>query len=367
MTIIERLNHKLTEQSSLSFSEFMQMALYDPEAGYYTSTISQFGQDFVTSPEISPLFAYCLAQFCQDILAHYHHPTLLEFGAGSGKLCVDLLTALEQLNCLPECYYILEVSATLKQLQHQTIHKAIPHLASRVVWLQSWPDQPFEGVVLANEVLDAMPVHRFMQTEDELYEIRVGLSKTGQFQDVLQVCADPRLKKQVQASLDPSLHPYQSEVNLFIDDWLLESSKMLKSGLMLIIDYGFPRQEYYHPDRYQGTLMCHYQHRAHPDPYVHIGLQDITAHVDFTHVAEAAQAAGFEVSGFCAQGAFLLENGLLSLLSAQNNEASSQMHAAVKTLVQPNEMGELFKVMALTKHWDKPLRGFQMQDRRGRL
>ena len=113
--------------------------------------------------------------------------------------------------------------------------------------------------------------------------------------------------------------------------------------------------------------MCHYQHRAHPDPYVHIGLQDITAHVDFTHVAEAAQAAGFEVSGFCAQGAFLLENGLLSLLSAQNNEASSQMHAAVKTLVQPNEMGELFKVMALTKHWDKPLRGFQMQDRRGRL
>ena len=163
MTIIERLNHKLTEQSSLSFSEFMQMALYDPEAGYYTSTISQFGQDFVTSPEISPLFAYCLAQFCQDILAHYHHPTLLEFGAGSGKLCVDLLTALEQLNCLPECYYILEVSATLKQLQHQTIHKAIPHLASRVVWLQSWPEAGqllWRRMVWCGWTVDLPPAHK---------------------------------------------------------------------------------------------------------------------------------------------------------------------------------------------------------------
>jgi SAM-dependent MidA family methyltransferase len=364
MNIIERLESKLQSQSALSFFEFMQMALYDPEFGYYTTGLQQFGQDFVTAPQLTPLFAYSLAQQCFDILSELSEPILFEFGAGSGKLCCDLLTRLEQLNCLPTAYYILEVSGSLQAEQQRTITEMIPHLASKVHWLKAWPKAPFEGVILANEVLDAMPVHRFVQTQEALYEIFVGLSDSQHVQEVLRVCDNPRLTQHVKHCVDPGLFPYQSEINLQIDDWVAQCSHMLTRGLLLIIDYGFPRHEYYHPDRYQGTLMCHYQHHSHTDPFIHIGAQDITAHVDFTHVAEAGVTSGFSVSGFTSQAAFLLANDLLSLLNEQDPKLLIQQQQAIKILVQPSEMGELFKVIALTKAWDLPLRGFQTHDRR---
>lgn len=396
---------RLQNEASMSFAEFMQAVLYHPEGGYYTTFLQEFGRDFITAPEITPLFAYCLAEQCLDILPHLKQPRLLEFGAGSGQLCCDLLCRLEQLDCLPECYTILEVSGALQQQQRQKIDQHIPHLSDRVQWIQTWPDDAFEGVIIANEVLDAMPVHRFLYMDDQLYEIYVGLNQdngtchtpsgaqrgisntryhaksqeiphcapddvravTSQEQmlrEVCQVCDNPRLIEHIKR-ITPNLSaPYQSEVNLLMDGWLEKCGQILSKGLMLIIDYGFPRHEYYHPDRSQGTLMCHYQHRTHTNPFVYLGEQDMTAHVDFTHVAEAGILAGFEVAGFTSQASFLLANGLLSLVSSDNSILSIQQKQVIKTLIQPNEMGELFKVIALTKSWQRPLRGFQIQDRR---
>ncbi len=367
MTIQTFLLEKIRAQQALSFAEFMQYALYAPSGGYYTEGLAQFGQDFTTAPEISPLFAACLANQCAEVFTHVSQPTILEFGAGSGRLCIDLLQRLESLGCLPEIYYILEVSGQLQAQQLHTISQEIPHLLSRIHWLTTWPSQPFQGVILANEVLDAMPIHRFLQTEEDLYEIYVATTPDNQFCEVLQRCQNTRLRDYVQTVLPAGLYPYQSEVNLLLPDWLQHCADALACGMMLVIDYGFPRAEYYHPDRYQGTLMCHHRHRTHPDPLIQVGEQDITAHVDFTHVAESALQAGFGVAGFTSQAAFLLGNGLLDLVKDPDPRTLFHQQHAVKMLTHPNEMGELFKVMALTKAWDAPLSGFQVQDRRASL
>ncbi len=364
MTIHTFILEQIRARQALSFAEFMQLALYAPSGGYYTEGLAQFGQDFTTAPEISPLFAACLANQCAEILTQVSQPTILEFGAGSGRLCIDLLRRLEYLECLPDAYYIIELSGRLQAQQRQMIEQDIPHLLSRIHWLSTWPNSPFQGVMLANEVLDAMPIHRFLQTEDDLFEIYVAATADEQFCEVLQRCHNTRLRDYVKQVLPADLYPYQSEVNLLLPDWLQHCATTLACGMMLVIDYGFPRAEYYHPDRYQGTVMCHHCHRTHPDPLVQVGEQDITAHVDFTHVAESAVQAGFSVAGFTSQAAFLLANGLLNLVNAPDPTQLFRQQQAVKLLTQPNEMGELFKVMALTKAWDKPLSGFQLQDRR---
>ena len=367
MNLPTQILEKIRSRKSIPFVEFMQMALYDPFGGYYTAGLQQFGQDFTTAPQISPLFAACLANQCAEVLKSVSHPVILEFGAGSGRLCVDVLKRLEALECLPESYFILELSGALQAEQRQIIEQEIPHLLSRVQWLQSWPTTSFQGVILANEVLDAMPVHRFLQTAEALYELHVAATSDDQLCEVLQLCDNERLQTQVKRVLSSDLYPYQSEVNLFVADWLQHCAEILSRGMMLIIDYGFPCAEYYHPDRNQGTLMCHYRHRTHPNPLVHIGEQDITAHVDFTHVAESAVEAGFAVSGFASQAAFLLATGLLSLVNAEEPSRLFHQQQAVKLLTHPNEMGELFKVMALTRAWDEPLSGFLLQDRRASL
>jgi SAM-dependent MidA family methyltransferase len=247
--------------------------------------------------------------------------------------------------------------------------QAIPQHLDRIHWLDRWPDQPFEGLILANEVLDAMPVHRFMQTKEGILESFIRLDEKGELVEIFKPTENQRLLRQVQKSLGSELVPYLSEVNLFIDAWLASCYAMLSAGAMLIIDYGFPRHEYYHPDRQSGTLMCHYRHHAHTNPFVHLGEQDITAHVDFTQVAEAAEAAGFHVAGYCNQAAFLLANGLLDLLDNSTDDVrlKLKLQQAVKQLIQPSEMGELFKVIAFTKNCDLTLTGFQMQDKRGSL
>lgn len=358
---------KIRKQQSLSFAEFMQMALYDPCFGYYTVNLKQFGQDFTTAPELSPLFAQCLANQCVEVLRQLPHPHILEFGAGSGRLCVELLKHLEKLQSLPEVYFILELSGQLQIEQQQLINKEIPHLQSKIQWIQTWPKTSFEGVLLANEVLDAMPVQRFLQTEAGLFEIHIGITDDAQLCEVLKPCVQEKLEQHVKKVLPPNIIPYQSEVNLWITDWLRHCAAILARGMILIIDYGFPSAEYYHPDRQQGTLMCHHRHRTHTNPLIHIGEQDITAHVDFTHVAESALEAGLTVAGYTSQAAFLLANRLLDFVHTEDTVELFQRQQAVKTLTFPNEMGELFKVIALTQNWDEPLCGFQLQDRRASL
>ncbi len=367
MNLIELISAELRQQGAIPFADFMQHALYAPNLGYYSAGLQKFGVggDFVTAPELTPLFGQTLAIQCQQVLGAVDHPILFEFGAGTGQLCVDLLMHLERLKCLPDEYHILEVSSQLKHRQATLIQRMIPHLMDKIKWLSSWPEQAFNGVVIANEVLDAMPVHRFVQTESGLLESYITLNAQNELADVLKPCINSRLIQHVHTVLSNDLYPYQSEANLFIDDWMQQCHTMLNSGALLILDYGFPRHEYYHPDRKQGTLMCHYHHHAHANPLLHVGEQDITAHVDFTHVADAGHAAGFHVAGYTNQASFLLANGLLNLLSDITDEhVRVKAQQAVKQLVQPNEMGELFKVIALTKTLDLTLTGFQLQDKR---
>ena len=367
MSLIHTLHTHLAEQQEMSFMEFMQLVLYAPGEGYYSSGLQKLGKqgDFITAPELTPLFGQALANQCQQILSVLESPVLFEFGAGSGTLCVDILSHLEQLHCLPESYYILEVSANLRHRQQELIQQKIPHLASKVQWLERWPETPFKGVIIANEVLDAMPVNRFMLTDSGIMESYVTLNEHHQLKELFKLSQNQRLLTYVNRHLTQIPKPYLSEVNLFIDDWLVNIYRMLQQGVVLLIDYGFPRHEYYHPDRNQGTLMCHYRHHSHPDPLLHPGEQDITAHVDFTHVAEAGHQAGFHIAGYTNQASFLLANGLLSLVHTLDNEREQfQAKQAIKQLTQPSEMGELFKVIALTRDIEIDLHGFQLHDKR---
>lgn len=366
MSILHIIQERLSQQD-LPFVEFMQLALYAPGEGYYSSNLPKLGAhgDFVTAPELTPLFGKTLANQCQQIIHSLNAPVILEFGAGSGALCVAILAHLGELNCLPEKYCILEVSANLRHRQEELIKQNIPHLAHKVMWLDQWPETSFNGVILANEVLDAMPVHRFMKTEQGIMESYVVLDEHLQLKELFKPCQNQRLLDYINNRLDLESIPYLSEVNLFIDDWVGNLYRILQQGVALLIDYGFPRHEYYHPDRNQGTLMCHYQHHSHPNPLLHPGEQDITAHVDFTHVAEAGQHSGFHVAGYTNQASFLLANGLLSLINTLDGDVEQlKAKQAIKQLTQPSEMGELFKVIALNKNMEIDLNGFQLLDKR---
>jgi SAM-dependent MidA family methyltransferase len=369
MQFIDYFKKKLYPRTMMPFVEFMHYALYAPFVGYYSAGHSHFGigGDFITAPELSPLFGYTLAnQFC-PLLKHMDQPILLEFGAGSGKLCIDLLKGLERLDALPKEYHILDVSARLKEQQQALIKQTIPELYPRVRWLKQWPENPFEGIMIANEVLDAMPVHRFLKTNEGLFESMVQLNESQQIcVEALTPCKNPQLQSHVTRVLKHENTPYASEANLFIDDWLAQCYGALTSGALFIIDYGFPRHEYYHPDRNHGTLMCHANHQAHASPFKNPGHEDITAHVDFTHVAEAGYDAGFHVAGYTNQASFLLANDLLSLVN-KPELLTPKNQQAIKHLTSPSEMGELFKVIALTKALDVPLSGFQLHDKRASL
>ncbi len=361
------LYQRLAQEQAIPFVEFMQYVLYAPGDGYYSSGLPKLGQggDFITAPELTPLFGKTLANQCQQIMTGLDQPRILEYGAGTGKLAVDVLKQLEELNCLPEHYLIMEVSAHLRHCQEEWIKQNIPHLAHRVIWLNSLPKKAFQGIILANEVLDAMPVHRFVNTHEGLMESYVSINDNHELIERFLPCQNPALLAYVQEHLVLEQTPYLSEANLFLEGWILSNYQILEKGAVILIDYGFPRHEYYHPDRNQGTLMCHYQHKAHSNPLLHPGEQDITAHVDFTQVAEAGHKAGFHIAGFTNQASFLLSNDLLSFVNPQD-DSKRQLQAtqAIKQLTHPSEMGELFKVMALCKDLDLDLQGFQLQDKR---
>lgn len=345
----------------ISFARYMERALYAPGLGYYSAGAEKLGAvgDFVTAPEISPLFGRTLARQAAEIVAATGG-SILELGAGSGRLAADLLLALEARGALPEHYAILEVSADLQGRQREHIADAAPHLLPRVAWLSELPTR-WRGLVLANEVLDALPVHLVVNAAGEWRER--GVVWVGDFRWQDRPIASGELAAAT-AHL-PNEHGYLAEISLAAPRLTASLADMLDAGTLLFIDYGFGRREYYHPQRCTGTLMCHYRHRVHADPFLLPGLQDITAHVEFTAIAEAAIDRALTLQGYTSQAHFLLNCGITELLQAvpaENAGAYLPLAAGVQKLLAPSEMGELFKVMALGRGVELPLAGFAAGD-----
>lgn len=353
----------------IPFRRFMEMALYTPSLGYYMNGLRKFGAegDFITAPEISPLFSRCVARQCAQILRVSDAATILEFGAGSGAMAADVLLELEHLDMLPQRYAILELSAALRDRQRATLHARAAHLLARVHWLERLPTAPIEGVILANEVLDAMPVHRVRLTPSGATEQYVTWEQ-DRFLWAEGALSDTALHARISA-LPPDLpENYTTEINLAAAAWISSLTPLLQRGALLLFDYGFPAHEFYHPQRTHGTLVCHYRHRVHNDPLTLVGLQDITSHIDFTALAQAAHDSGLQVAGFTSQTLFLLAMGIDRMTDEYTSDAARwQVAQQIQKLTSPAEMGELFKVLALTKNIDAALQGFALRDQRGRL
>ena len=353
----------------INFAQLMDSALYTPGLGYYSGGAKKFGfdGDFVTASEISPLFSQTIARQVNQVLSalkgQNKQTDILELGAGTGRFARDLLLEMAKLEQLPTRYMILEVSAHLREVQQSTLKAALPkELLSRVVWLDALPGY-FDGLIFANEVLDALPVHIVKKTADGLAEIGVVSEVAG-----LAWQEKPALSSALKgfvAEID-LMDGYTTEVCLAASGLVASLAGILQSGMLLMIDYGFSRDEYYHPQRNQGTLMCHYRHRAHGDPLVYLGLQDITAHVDFTRVAEAGVANGLELIGFVTQAQFLINAGITELLASIPAEDSANylpLVASAQKLLSPAEMGDLFKVIAFERNLDIPFIGFSSGDK----
>lgn len=375
----EKISFAIMENGgSISFEQYMQMALYEPGLGYYSAGSSKFGPqgDFVTAPELSPIFSRCLANQCQQVLSEIASGCILELGPGTGVMAIDILRELERNNALPKVYYMLEPSADLRQRQQQKVKSEIPHLEERMVWLERLPEEKIEGVILANEVIDAMPVRRIV-IDHEIEEIVVTCESEVNDQIGLQwnkKAIDQNSMKVVQEILETLKEtlpmPYTTEINFYIRPWLNSLNDVLDKGLILISDYGYPRQEFFHPQRHAGTLICHYRHHVHDDPFLYPGLQDITASVDFTAIAEAAVDVDLHVSGFTTQAHFLIACGLDQFVLEQETDdvtERAQMTHQVGKLTMPGEMGEKFKFIGLTKALDIQLKGFSFIDQRVRL
>ncbi|HKB58963.1 MAG TPA: SAM-dependent methyltransferase [Gallionellaceae bacterium] len=350
------------QEGWIPFSRYMELALYAPGLGYYAAGARKFGAegDFVTAPEISPLFGRVVARQAVEIMA-LSTPLITELGAGSGKLAVDILLELERLGSLPDRYCILDLSAELRERQRALLQARAPHLLDRVAWLDTLPDT-LDGVVLGNEVLDAMPVHLVRWGEDDIYER--GVAAEGQsFAWHDRPVQTPGLLEAARLIRVPE--GYQSEISLSARGLARSLSERLRRGVALFVDYGFGAGEYYHPQRSRGTLMCHYRHHVHDDPFFLVGLQDITSHVDFTAIMDSAAEGGAHLLGYTTQAHFLMNAGIVDLLretSPENARSYLPLSSQLQKLTSPAEMGELFKVIALGKGVEAPLSGFARGD-----
>lgn len=355
----------------IAFSRYMELALYTPGLGYYSGGAQKFGAagDFITAPEITPLFSRTLAIPAAWIMAHSARQ-ILEAGAGSGLLAAELLLELERIDKLPDEYLILDLSGELRARQAETLNAKAPHLLERIRWLDTLPER-FSGLVLGNELLDAMPVaivewHDDVSTQTQgIAERGVTLNDQGAFAWARRP-AQGALLAAAQALNIGAPCPYISEIGLAASAWVSEWARRLDSGALLLIDYGFPRAEFYHLQRSSGTLMCHYRHHAHDDPFWWPGLNDITAHIDFTAIAEAGFDAGLDVLGYTNQARFLLNCGIGEQLRRLPNDGGKAYLSAARNvdkLISPNEMGELFKVIALGRGLPRSLPGFISGDR----
>ena len=355
----------------IPFARYMELALYAPGLGYYSGGARKFGPggDFITAPELTPLFGQALAAQVEQVM-RASAPELIEVGAGTGLLAADLLLELERRDCLPESYGILELSGELRERQFDTLAAKAPHLAARVQWLDALPER-FAGAVVANEVLDVMPVHLVVSRAEGLFERGVAIAADAA--GVRRLCwADVPAAGAVAEGARalalpvPQSGEYVTELNLAGKAWVAAWAERLQAGALLLIDYGYPRAEYYLPSRSGGTLLCYYRHHAHGDPFLWPGLNDITAFVDFTAVAEAGFEAGLDVQGYTTQAQFLFNCGVLECLERRGARASAdyiRAARAVQRLTAPQEMGELFKVIALSRALDGPLLGFARGDR----
>lgn len=366
--LVDHLRSLIDSQGGwISFATYMAEALYTPGLGYYSGGAHKFGPggDFITAPELTPLFGQALASQVQQIM-DLSAPQVIEAGAGTGLLAADLLLELERRGALPERYAILEVSGELRERQFDTLAAKVPHLASRVHWLDGLPER-FSGALVANEVLDVMPVHLIAWRPEGIFERGVALGDEGNF-----VWADkPATGKVAEAAAAlglalPEEGEYVSELNLAGRAWVAEWAARLDQGAMLLVDYGYPRAEYYLPSRSTGTLLCYFRHHAHGDPFLWPGLNDITAFVDFTAIAEAGFDAGLDVLGYTDQANLLFNCGVLECLARRAPEEGADYIRAAKALQRltgPHEMGELFKVIALGRGISQPLIGFLRGDR----
>ncbi|MDX9836248.1 MAG: SAM-dependent methyltransferase [Azoarcus sp.] len=354
----------------LPFSRYMELALYAPGLGYYSGGARKFGPggDFITAPELTPLFGQALASQVEQVM-RCSAMQVIEVGAGTGLLAADLLLELERREALPVSYGILELSAELRERQFDTLAQRVPHLAGRVVWLDALPEH-FAGVVVANEVLDVMPVHLVISRAEGVFERGVVLVE---HEDGAAFCwgDSPAQGAVLEAArmLDlpaPAEGEYLTEINLAGQAWMASWADRLQQGAMLLIDYGYPRAEYYLPSRSNGTLLCYYRHHAHADPFLWPGLNDITEFVNFTAMAESAYDAGLDVLGYTSQAQFLFNCGVLECLARRGPEGSADYVRAARAaqrLTTPQEMGELFKVLAVGRGIDVPLIGFARGDR----
>jgi len=361
--LCELIRRDIAEQGGwITFARYMELALYAPGLGYYTAGAHKFGEagDFVTAPELSPLFGRTLARQAAEIMAS-SAPHILELGAGSGKLAADMLDELERVGNLPDSYAILEVSADLRARQQALLRARLPHLLERVRWLDTLPEK-FSGAIIANEVLDALPVHLVHWRDSALTERGVTISDNS-FVWQERAIGDATLLHAAQQINVPD--DYVGEICLAARGLVNSLAGCLEQGVLLFIDYGFGAREFYHPQRSSGTLMCHYRHHAHDDPFFLPGLQDVTAHVNFTDITECGIDAGLELLGYTSQAFFLLNCGITELMkdtSPENLRDYLPLSTQLQKLTSPAEMGELFKAMALGKGMAEPLCGFARGD-----
>ena len=366
----------IKQHGSIPFWHYMELALYAPGLGYYSAGKTKFGAsgDFVTASEIGDLFARSMARSVSNVLRAAADSVFLEVGGGSGKFAAAALAEWEVLGCLPRQYQILDRSAELRARQRDTIAARVPHLLHRVQWLDAPPESSWRGVLFANEVIDALPAHRFVIRDGEVREVHVALNAADQL-CLVEREAETMLiaaTRHIAADLDaPIADGYRSEILPQLPYWIDAVCGTLEAGLAVFVDYGYPRHEFYHPDRRDGTLTCHYHHRAHDDALLWPGLQDITTWVDFTALAEAATHARWPLAGFTSQAQFLLASGLLDLLQIEQlsrDEAGRYALAQeVKRLTLPGEMGERFKVMCFARGIDGVPPAFTAYDQSRRL
>jgi SAM-dependent MidA family methyltransferase len=357
----------------LSFEQFMEFALYAPGLGYYSGGAQKLGRDgdFTTAPEISALFGACIAVQCAQIIDGLERPVLMEIGAGTGRLALDVLKRLEISGRLPDRYWILDTSADLRHRQRALFELRAPHLLPRMAWLDTPPEEDFEGVIIANEVLDALPVARFRWNSHAVEELGVA-TEQDQFVWTTRAAAPAMAAacRELSRAAGGWDEGYVSEYCPRMAAWTKAVTHKLRKGAVLWFDYGLPRAQYYLAERHEGTLLCHHRHRAHADPLAYPGLSDITAWVDFTSLAEASSAAGFDMAGFTTQAHFLAATGIdaeMQRLAAGSEAGFARLANQARQLMLPGEMGERFKAMAWLRGMDMELRSMSLVDLRHSL
>lgn len=363
------IRDEINKQGAITFDRFMQLALYSPGLGYYSAGLRKFGEegDFITAPEVSRVFSWCLANQCREIMHQTRIRTLLEFGAGSGRLAADLLFRLEQLDSVPDQYLIIETSADLRQRQKICLQQELPELFDRVKWLDELPDEAIDTIIIANEVLDAMPCKRITFESGQVFEQMVTLENEQfiQGKQPLGVEGHEYCDRYLQNLIADKIDEYQTELHVNTRPWLNTVYECMAGGVMLFLDYGYSAREYYSPDRANGTLLCHYRHRVHDDVFYMPGLQDITASVNFNILSDFCIDHHMNLAGYTTQSSFLIGCGLDGVSQAllqHKNIDPLRLSNEIRTLTMPGEMGERFRVMALMKNIDMDLCGFSFRN-----